>query len=83
MDDGERAARQSEADLREHDLESGRVLLGASETDGGLVLRHGAAVDPHELNLLAVRRIEKGLDGLELFPVGVGLRRFHPTMRDG
>jgi hypothetical protein len=83
MDDGERAATQSAADLREHELEGRRVLLAASETDRRLVLRHRTAVDPHELDPLAVRRVEKGLDGLELFAVGVGLRRLHPPMRDG
>jgi hypothetical protein len=47
------------------------------------VLWHGAAVDPHELDPLASRRNEKGLDGLELFAVGVGLSRLHPAMGDG
>ena len=69
--------------LREHHLEIGRVFGAASEADGRLVLRHGTAVDPHELNPLSIRRIEKGLDGFELLAIRVRLRRFHPTMRDG
>ena len=69
--------------LREHNLEIGRVFVAAREADGGLVLRHGTAVDPHELNPLAIRRAEKGLDGFELFAIRVGLRGFHPAMRDG
>ena len=62
-------------DLRQHGLEIGRFLVAANEADGRLVLRHGAAIDPHELDPLASRRNEKGLDGLELFAVGVGLGR--------
>ena len=69
------------ADLRQHDIEIGLVLLGSCPFR--LVLRHGAAVDPHELDPLASRRNEKGLDGLELFAVGVGLSRLHPAMGDG
>ena len=68
-------------DLRQHGLEIGRVLLGSRPLR--LILRHGAAVNPHELDPLASRRNEKGLDGLELFAVGVGLSRFHPAMGDG
>jgi hypothetical protein len=71
------------ADLRQHGLEIGRVLIAANEADGRLVLWHGAAVDPHELDPLASRRNEKGLDGLELCAVGVGLSRLHPAMGDG
>jgi hypothetical protein len=70
-------------DLRQHGLEIGRVLIAATEADGRLVLWHGAAIDPHELDPLASRRNEKGLDGLELFAVGVGLSRLHPAMGDG
>jgi hypothetical protein len=70
-------------DLRQHGLEIGRVLNAANEADGRLVLWHGAAVDPHELDPLASRRNEKGLDGLELFAVGVGLSTVHPAMGDG
>jgi hypothetical protein len=70
-------------DLRQHDIEIGLVLNAANEADGRLVLWHGATVDPHELDPLASRRNEKGLDGLELFAVGVGLSRDHPTMGDG
>ncbi len=69
------------ADLRQHGLEIGRVLLGSCPFR--LVLRHGAAIDPHDLDPLASRRNEKGLDGLELFAVGVGLSRDHPVMGDG
>ena len=61
--------------LRQHVLEIGRVLFAANEADGRLVLWHGAGVDPHELDPLASRRNKKGLDGLELFAVGVGLGR--------
>ena len=68
-------------DLRQHGLEIGRVLLGSRPLR--LILRHGAAVNPHELDPLASRRNEKGLDGLELFAVGIGLSRFHPAMGDG
>ena len=68
-------------DLRQHGLEIGRVLLGSCPLR--LILRHGAAVDPHELDPLASRRNEKGLDGLELFAVGVGLSKKHPAMGDG
>ena len=71
------------ADLRQHGLEIGRVYVAANEADGRLVLWHGAAIDPHELDPLASRRNEKGLDGLELFAVGVGLSRLHPAMGDG
>ena len=71
------------ADLRQHGLEIGRLLVAANEVDGRLVLWHGAAIDPHELDPLASRRNEKGLDGLELFAVGVGLSRDHPAMGDG
>jgi hypothetical protein len=60
-------------DLRKHGLEIGRFLVAANEANFRLVLWHGAAVDPHELDPLASRRNEKGLDGLELFAVGVGL----------
>ena len=71
------------ADLRQHDIEIGLVLNAANEADGGLVLWHGAAIDPHELDPLALGRNEKGLDGLELFAVGVGLSRDRPAMGDG
>ena len=71
------------ADLRQHDIEIGLVLNAANEADGRLVLWHGAAIDPQELDPLASRRNEKGLDGLELFAVGVGLSRVHPAMGDG
>ena len=67
--------------LRQHGLEIGRVFLGSCPLR--LILRHGAAVDPQELDPLASRRNEKGLDGLELFAVGIGLSRFHPAMGDG
>ena len=60
-------------DLRQHGLEIGRVLLGSCPFR--LVLRHGATVDPHELDALALGRIEKFLDGLELYAIGVGLSR--------
>ena len=79
-----RCPRKSAAqDLRQHGLEIGRVLNAAIEADSRLVLWHGAAVDPHELDPLASRRNEEGLDGLELFAVGVGLSRLHPAMGDG
>ena len=69
-------------DLRKHGLEIGRFLVAANEANFRLVLWHGAAVDPHELDLLALGRIEKGLDGLELYAIAVGLSLFHPAMGD-
>ncbi len=62
-------------DLRKHGIEIVLVLIAANEANFRLMLWHGAAIDPNELDPLASRRNQKSLDGLELFAIGVGLGR--------